>query len=152
MNENAFATQIGGSEPGDGQPRSGTPKADPLIGQLVQGRYRIISRLGDGGMGTVYLAGRKVALKVLHGECTTDEEFVSRFRQEARLAASLSNRNVVTVYDFDQTDDGRLFIAMEYVDGRTLSDVIKQDGALSLRRVVRLATRIATGLHLARRA
>jgi serine/threonine protein kinase len=96
--------------------------------------------------------GRKVALKVLHGECTTDEEFVSRFRQEARLAASLSNRNVVTVYDFDQTDDGRLFIAMEYVDGRTLSDVIKQDGALSLRRVVRLATRIATGLHLARRA
>lgn len=156
MGENAFATRVGGPEPGD-QPPSVTPKVDPFIGQLVQGRYRIISRIGDGGMGTVYLAdqlsvGRKVALKVLHGEFSTTEEFVSRFRQEARLAASLSDRNVVTVYDFAQTDDGRLFIAMEYVDGRTLSDVIKQDGALSLGRVVRLASRIASGLRAAHRA
>ena len=156
MGENAFATRVGGPEPGD-QPTTATPKVDPFIGQLVQGRYRIISRIGDGGMGTVYLAdqlsvGRKVALKVLHGEFTTTEEFVSRFRQEARLAASLSDRNVVTVYDFAQTDDGRLFIAMEYVDGRTLSDVIKQDGALSLGRVVRLASRIASGLRAAHRA
>ncbi|HEY7041880.1 MAG TPA: protein kinase [Methylomirabilota bacterium] len=166
MGENAFATRIGGPEPGDeptGDPLSGltaprpAPKVDPLIGQVIQGRYRIISRIGDGGMGTVYLAdqlsvGRKVALKVLHSEFTTDEEFVTRFRQEARLAASLSDRNVVTVYDFAQTDDGRLFIAMEYVNGRTLSDVIKQDGALSLARVVRLASRVASGLRAAHRA
>ena len=166
MGENAFATRIGGPEPGDepsGDQLPGltapnaAPKVDPLIGQVIQGRYRIISRIGDGGMGTVYLAdqlsvGRKVALKVLHSEFTSDEEFVTRFRQEARLAASLSDRNVVTVYDFAQTDDGRLFIAMEYVNGRTLSDVIKQDGALSLARVVRLASRIASGLRAAHRA
>src|SRR5262245_38015553 len=166
MGENAFTTRIESREPADRPPGDTPPgltlsapiaRVDPLIGQVIQGRYRIISRIGDGGMGTVYLAdqlsvGRKIALKVLHSEFATDEEFVTRFRQEARLAASLSDRNVVTVYDFAQTDDGRLFIAMEYVNGRTLSDVIKQDGALNLARVVRLASRIASGLRAAHRA
>ena len=75
------------------QLRSGEAKADPLLGQTIRGRYRVIRRLGEGGMGSVYLAeqisvGRKVALKVLHGEFAKDDAFVRRFRQEARLAAS----------------------------------------------------------------
>ncbi len=132
-------------------------KQDPLIGKMIKGRYRVIEKIGEGGMGTVYLAeqvsiGRKVALKILHPEFARDQEFVKRFRQEARLAASLNHRNVITVFDFDQGDDGSLFIAMEYVQGQSLSDVVRQEGPLDLARAVRLGIQIAEGLGAAHRA
>ncbi|MBI4490419.1 MAG: protein kinase [Deltaproteobacteria bacterium] len=131
-------------------------RQDPFIGQMVKGRYRVIRKLGEGGMGTVYLAeqvsiGRRVALKVLHGQYARDEEFVRRFRQEARLAASLGHHNVVTIYDFDQGDEGSLFIAMEYVDGRSLKEEI-QEGPLDVGRAARLGIQIAEGLGAAHRA
>jgi serine/threonine-protein kinase len=96
------------------------PKQDPLVGRSINGRYRVLKKLGEGGMSIVYLAEqinieRKVALKVLHGEYARDEMFVRRFRQEAKLAASLNHRNVIQIYDFDQAEDGSLFIAMEYL-------------------------------------
>ena len=105
-------------------------------------------------MGSVYLAeqvsiGRKVALKILHGAFATDEEFVRRFRHEARMAASLNHHNIVTVYDFDQGDDDSLFIAMEYVDGRSLSEIIKHEGPMDIGRAVRLGGQIAEGLGAA---
>src|SRR5688500_11009766 len=86
------------------------PKNDSFIGKIIRGRYRILSKLGEGGMGTVYLAdqfaiNRKVALKILNPDYARDEDFIRRFRQEATLAASLSHYNVVTVFDFDQADD-----------------------------------------------
>lgn len=132
-------------------------KQDPFIGQTIKGRYRVMRKLGEGGMGTVYLAeqvsiGRRVALKVLHGQYARDEEFVKRFRHEARLAAALNHRNVITVYDFDQADEGSLFIAMEYVDGKSLSEVVRQEGPLDVGRAVRLGTQIAEGLGAAHRA
>ncbi len=104
--------------------RKNGPREDPFIGRMIKGRYRVLSRIGEGGMGTVYLAeqisvGRKVALKVLQGEFAREDELVRHFRQEARLAASLSHRNVTTVFDFDQADDGSLFTVMEYLEGRT---------------------------------
>ena len=133
------------------------PVRDQMIGRVVKGRYQIMKRLGEGGMGTVYLAdqvsiGRKVALKLLRGTYAMDDEFIARFRREARLAASLNHRNIVTVYDFDQGDDESLFIAMEYLNGEKLSDVIRRDGPLDLNRAVRLCLQCAEGLEAAHRA
>lgn len=131
-------------------------KQDPLIGQTIKGRFRVIGKLGEGGMGVVYLADqisfhRKVALKLIHGYYTGDEEFIKRFQREARLAAMLNHAHIVTVYDFDQMEDGSLFIAMEYVEGRNLRDII-QKGGMGLREAVRFARQIAEGLDTAHRA
>lgn len=129
-------------------------RPDPYLGKLIKGRYQILRKLGEGGMGMVYLAeqisiARKVALKLLQGIYAGDDEFIERFRREARLAASLNHRNIVTVYDFDQADDGTLFIAMEYVDGRQLSDVIRREGRLDIGRAIRLGVQMAAGLEAA---
>lgn len=137
--------------------RQAGPKQDPFVGRMIKGRYRVLRKLGEGGMGAVYLAeqisiGRKVALKLLHGNYASDDEFIGRFRREARLAASLNHRNIVTIYDFDQGDDGSLFIAMEYVDGRSLGEVIGQDAPLDIGRVIRLGAQIAEGLDAAHRS
>jgi len=131
-------------------------KRDPLIGQTIRGRFRVMRKLGEGGMGVVYLADqvnfhRKVALKVLHGYYTRDEEFIERFQREARLAAMLNHAHIVTVYDFDRREDGSLFIAMEYVEGRNLRDII-QRGGMGLREAVCFARQIAEGLDTAHRA
>ena len=132
------------------------PKNDSFVGKLIRGRYRILSKLGEGGMGTVYLAdqfaiNRKVALKILNPDYARDEDFIRRFRQEATLAASLSHYNVVTVFDFDQADDGSLYIVMEYVDGRSLAEVI-QNNPMAVDSAIKLAIQIAEGLSAAHRA
>ena len=132
------------------------PKEDALLGVTINGRYRVLQKLGAGGMSVVYLAEqinieRKVALKVLHREYARDEVFVRRFRQEAKLAASLNHRNVIQIYDFDQGEDGNLFIAMEYVVGHTLKELMRA-GAPDIAAVVRLAIQIADGLAAAHRA
>ena len=135
-------------------------RADPFVGRVIKGRYRVERQLGRGGMGTVYLAeqlsvGRKVALKVLRGDFARDEGFEARFQQEAKLVAGLNERRnprVTLVHDFDQTEDGALFIVMEWLEGRVLSEVIQRDRALDLPRAVRLATQIAEGLEAAHRA
>ncbi|HSK31799.1 MAG TPA: protein kinase [Candidatus Limnocylindria bacterium] len=131
-------------------------KQDSLIGKVIKGRYRVIQKLGEGGMGTVYLAeqvavSRKVALKWLHSDYARDEEFVRRFRQEAKLAAALNHRNVVTIFDFDQADDDSLYIVMEHVDGTNLADVLRE-GPIEIRRALRMAVQIAEGLAAAHRA
>jgi predicted Ser/Thr protein kinase len=147
-------------------PRDGTAvrrpgsRPDPFIGRIIRDRYRVERELGKGGMGAVYLAeqlsvGRKVALKVLRGDFAHDEGFVQRFRQEAKLVASLNekrNAHVTVVHDFDQTEDGSLFIVMEWLEGRGLNEVIQREGALQLPRAIRLATQIAQGLEAAHRA
>ncbi len=131
-------------------------RQDPLIGQEIQGRYRVIRELGRGGMGKVYLAeqlsiGRQVALKVLLETYTQNPEVLTRFRRETQLAASLDNHpRVVTIYDCGEMEDGNVFIAMEYVQGRTLQEVI--GGPLPIRRAVSLAIQIAEGLHVVHRA
>jgi serine/threonine protein kinase len=132
-------------------------ESDPLIGKSIKNRYQILRKLGQGGMGSVYLAeqvsiGRKVALKLLRGNYAHDEEFIARFRREARLAASLNHPNIVTTYDFDQGEDGALFIAMEYIDGIKLSELIRSKGALAIERAIWLAGQIAEGLNAAHRA
>jgi len=135
-------------------------RPDPFVGRVIKGRYRVERKLGQGGMGAVYLAeqlsiGRRVALKVLSPDFARDDGFVARFRQEATLVAALNekrNPRITLVHDFDQAEDGGLFIVMEWLDGRVLSEVIQREGALKLPRAVRLATEIAEGLEAAHRA
>jgi eukaryotic-like serine/threonine-protein kinase len=127
---------------------------DPFLGRTLNGRFRITRRLGRGGMGTVYLAdqlsiGRPVALKILRGDFAADDEFVARFRDEARAAAAVRHPNVVVVYDYDRDADGNLFIAMEHLEGIQLSDVIQREGPLSVDRAIGIATQIAQGLEAA---
>ncbi|MDP4715800.1 MAG: Stk1 family PASTA domain-containing Ser/Thr kinase, partial [Candidatus Nanopelagicales bacterium] len=108
---------------------------DPLIGTLVDGRYRVVSRIARGGMATVYEAvdtrlDRTVALKMMSTALAEDPGFVTRFRREARAAAQLSHPHVVGVFDQGEAD-GLPYLAMEYVQGRTLRDVLRDYGALS---------------------
>lgn len=112
--------------------------SDPLIGSEVDGRYRVLRRLAEGGMAVVYLAvdtrlDREVALKVLYPHLAADPEFVARFRREAQSAARLSHPHLVAV--FDQFEDGgNQFLAMEYVPGKTMADLIRREGAMAPRR------------------
>jgi beta-lactam-binding protein with PASTA domain/tRNA A-37 threonylcarbamoyl transferase component Bud32 len=117
--------------------RAVSSTGDALIGRTLDGRYRVESRIADGGMATVYLAvdrrlEREVALKVMRPHLVHDETFVTRFRREARSAAALSHPNVVAVYDQGE-DDGHVFLAMEYVPGLTLREVLQEEGPLSPR-------------------
>lgn len=126
---------------------------DPLIGKEIDGRYTIRERLGAGGMGTVYRAlqhsvGRDVAIKVIQ-RGKTDEVSVKRFMREAKLAASLSQPNVVAVLDFGQAPDGMLFLVMELCAGKTLHDLIRAEGPLPTERVVRIALQLCDALEAA---
>jgi serine/threonine-protein kinase len=129
---------------------------DPLVGRLVDDRYLIESRIAHGGMATVYLAldrrlDREVALKVMHENLAYDGDFVYRFVREARAAARLSHPNVVQV--FDQGSDGNvLYLAMEYLPGRTLRDVLGERGALTPRESVSVLEPVLGALAAAHRA
>src|SRR6188472_3928056 len=111
-----------------------TTVGDPLVGRVLDGRYEITQRLARGGMATVYLATdirltRAVAVKVMHVGLGDDAEFARKFDREARSAARLSHPNVVSVFDQGH-DDGRPYIVMEYVEGRTLRDVLNHEAPL----------------------
>ncbi|MDQ3384006.1 MAG: protein kinase, partial [Actinomycetota bacterium] len=125
----------------------------PVIDRVVDGRYRVESLLARGGMASVYQATdlrleRRVALKVMHPDLARDEQFVARFRREARSAAGLSHPNVVGVYD--QGEDGDLvFLAMELVEGRTLREVIHHDAPLTAREAIALIDPVLLALAAA---
>jgi serine/threonine protein kinase len=108
---------------------------DPLIGRLVDGRYAVEARIARGGMATVYLAldrrlEREVALKVMHAHLADDPQFTARFIREARAAARLSHPGIVAVFDQGE-DRGLLYLAMEYLAGRTLREVLEEFGVLT---------------------
>src|SRR5215510_6367539 len=128
--------------------------ADPLVGQTIAKRYRLARRLGTGYVGAVYLAtelatGKQVALKVLAREIRCDEETLKQCRWDARFAAASHPSSIARVFEVDRTDENQVFIAMEYVDGESLADVIHRDGRLELGRALRLASQIAQGLAAA---
>jgi serine/threonine-protein kinase len=130
--------------------------ADPLVGQLLDGRYAVRSRIARGGMATVYLAvderlDRQVAVKVMHANLADDEEFLHRFIREARSAARLSHPGVVQVYDQGQ-HDGVAYLAMEYVPGRTLRDLMRERGTLTPREALDLLEPILDALGAAHAA
>ena len=133
-----------------------TTVADPLVGQVLDGRYRIESRVARGGMATVYVArdlrlDRTVAIKVMHAALASDEDFVARFIGEAKAAAALSHPNVVAVYD-QRTDGEHVFLVMEYVAGRTLRDALTAAGRLGPRAALETMQPVLAALGAAHRA
>ena len=119
-------------------------------GSKINDRYQIIRTLGEGGMANVYLAhdnilDRNVAVKVLRGDLASDEKFVRRFQREALSASSLSHPNIVEMYDVGE-DDGQYYIVMEYVDGKTLKQVLKARGHLSITEVLDIMLQLTDGM------
>jgi eukaryotic-like serine/threonine-protein kinase len=126
---------------------------EPTRDTMVDGRYKVVSRLGAGGMADVFLAedqqlGRKVALKLLHRRFAEDPDFVERFRREAHAAAGLQHPNVVGVYDRGEFD-GTYYIAMEYLPGRTLKQVIRDEAPLDPIRAIDIAIQILRAARFA---
>jgi beta-lactam-binding protein with PASTA domain/serine/threonine protein kinase len=129
---------------------------DSLVGRELDARYRVMSHLADGGMATVYVAmdtrlDREIALKVMRPHLADDDAFVSRFRREARSAARLSHPNVVAVFDQGE-DAGQVFLAMEYVPGHTLRQVLTDEGALTPRAALDILDSMLQALAAAHRA
>jgi hypothetical protein len=132
--------------------RSADVHAD-LVGQVVAERYHVLQKLGEGGMGQVYLAehvrmGRRSAVKVMSPNLTRDPDAVSRFNREAANASRITHPNVAAIYDFGETSDGLIYLAMEFVDGEPLTKIILR-GALPLARAVNIARQTADALTVA---
>jgi eukaryotic-like serine/threonine-protein kinase len=131
---------------------STAPGDDPMVGQLIGGRYRVTGILGEGGMGIVYVGEqqmgttvRKVAIKTLHQHLSKDTAVKARFHRECGTVAQLEHPNTIKFYDFGSTQDGTLYIAMEFVSGRPLSEVI-QDGPLPADRVIKIMRQVCGAL------
>ena len=119
-------------------------------GQKINDRYEIIKSIGEGGMANVYLAydtilDRNVAIKVLRGDLANDEKFVRRFQREALSASSLSHPNIVAMYDVGE-DDGLYYIVMEYVEGKTLKQLLKKRGSLTLSEAIDIMLQLTDGM------
>jgi len=126
--------------------------ADPLIGQLIGGRYRVTGVLGEGGMGIVYVGEqqmgstvRKVAIKTLHAHLSKDPSVIARFHRECGTVAQLEHPNTIKFYDFGSTADGTLYIAMEFVAGKPLADVLTH-GPLSVERTIKIMRQVCGAL------
>jgi serine/threonine-protein kinase len=124
---------------------------DPFVGKVLNNRYAVEKKLGQGGFGAVYYAkqtaiGREVALKVLHPEMARDPNLVARFRREGAVACNLRDAHTVTTYDFDQTPDGTLYIAMELLKGRSLHEIFHDEAPLGWERVVHILEQMCSSL------
>ena len=129
--------------------------SDTLINTLFDGRYRIMRKLGSGGMADVYLAedeelGRRVAIKILNDKYAPDEQFVERFRREAKNAAGLSHPNIVSIYDRGEAE-GTYYIAMEYLDGRSLKELVVARGPLPIADAIAATRQVLAALRFAHR-
>ncbi len=127
------------------------PQGDVLLGRTIAGRYEITHRIGAGGMGVVYKAyqaamGRHIALKVLSASLASDETSVRRFNQEARAASRLRHPNTITLHDFGKTDDDVLFIAMEFLDGTSLEDTMREAKRMPLGRAIKVLAQVCRSL------
>jgi len=152
-NDAAFCPFDGESLEQDG---SWDSVSDPLIGSVVDGRYEIQAALGEGGMGTVYRArhkaiGRVFAMKVLRQDLAREGELCARFIQEARAAATINHPNVVQITDYGTLPNATPYFVMEYLDGVSLSKLLRNGGPLPAARAVRLLLQIATGVGAAHR-
>ena len=127
---------------------------DALLGTILAGKYRIDKRLNEGGMGSVYqgthvLMEKTVAIKVLRPSLAADEKIVARFSREARAASRISHPNALSVTDFGEDDNGTVFLVMEFLSGRTLKQVLRDEGPLPLNRVVEITRQVGDALAAA---
>src|SRR4026208_800855 len=127
---------------------------DSLLGQTLADKYRIDERLNEGGMGTVYrgthvLMDKTVAIKVLRPSLAADEKIVARFSREARAASRISHPHALSVTDFGEAENGVVFLVMEFLNGTTLKNVIREDGPMPLPRVVEVIRQVGAALDAA---
>lgn len=125
---------------------------DPFIGQVINDRYNVLSLIGTGGMGNVYLAEhtllkKKIALKILHLDQSKNKDTLERFKREAIAASNMGQSNIVDVTDFGYTEQGNAFFVMEYVDGQSLADIIKEKAPLPAYYVIAIGAQISLALY-----
>jgi len=140
--------------PNDGQTLRSSGPTESLVGQVLADRYHIMKKLGEGGMGQVYLAehvkmGRRSAIKVMNPSMAHDPEAVARFNREAANASRISDAHVCAIYDFGETPEGLIYLAMEFIEGEPLTELIRQEGALPVSRAADIAIQVAAALHAA---
>src|SRR5256714_5081154 len=128
--------------------------SDPLIGQTLADKYFIEELIKNGGMGSVYLGkhvlmDKRVAIKVLRPSLAMDGDVVARFSREARAASRISHPHAVSVTDFGESENGVVFLVMEYLDGRTLKEIVKSEGPMAVDRVVEIVRQVAGALDVA---
>jgi serine/threonine-protein kinase len=140
--------------PRDGSALKAQGGGTDLIGSIIADRYLVLSKLGEGGMGQVYLAehvkmGRKSAVKVMNPGTVNDADAISRFNREAANASRISHQHAAQVYDFGETADGLIYLAMEFVEGEPLTDILARDGALPPERAGEIVRQTAEALQVA---
>jgi len=126
----------------------------PLVGKTIAGKYNILRLLGEGGMGCVYLGeqmlgttARKVAVKTLHTHLSHDQSIKARFQREVGTVAALEHPNTIQVFDFGEMEDGTLYIVMEYVQGRSVADILEKDGPMPPQRVENILRQVCGSLE-----
>ena len=140
--------------PKDGSTLKSQGATTDIVGTIIADRYHVLKKLGEGGMGTVYLAehvkmGRKSAVKVMNPGMVNDADAISRFNREAANASKISHTNVASVYDFGETTDGLIYLAMEFVEGPALTKIIEQNGALAPLRAADITRQASEALAVA---
>ncbi|MGI8497813.1 MAG: protein kinase domain-containing protein [Gemmatimonadaceae bacterium] len=133
-----------------------SPPAE-MVGRVIDGRYRVLRMIAEGGMGRIYLAEhvrtkRPVALKILDRQVARDDRAIARFTAEAMIASGVSHPNIAAIHDSGETEDGLLYLALEYVDGEPLSDVLQREGQLPPARAAHITREVAHALDAAHRA
>ena len=151
-------TQCGAAQEGDarfcakcGTAIVGAGGNDPMLGKVVVDRYLLVDKIGSGGSGTIYRAEhttlrKKCAVKILHHQLSRDEHAIERFRREATTVGEIDNEHILQVLDFGRAEDGRLFFAMEHLEGETLTKVLERDGKLPVARVIDILTQVLEAL------
>jgi serine/threonine protein kinase/Tfp pilus assembly protein PilF len=151
-------TQCGAATPDDARfcPRCGAPviaaaATDPMLGKTIAERYHLVEKIGQGGSGTIYRGEhttlkKRVAVKVLHAQLSTDDTALERFRREATTVAGIENDHILQVLDYGRTDDNRLFFAMEFLEGEPLTKVIERDKTLPIDRAVDILSQTCEAL------
>ncbi len=142
---------------GKGKPGDDAVGAQTFVGRVIDSRYRIRERIGEGGMGTVYAAehveiGKKVAVKILHRLFSGETNLVERFRREARAASRVGHPHIIDVTDFGTTEEGCTYFVMEYLEGLDLADVLVNEGQVDPLRAVRISVQICQALEAAHTA
>ena len=140
--------------PRDGSTLKSLSASGDLVGSIIADRYHVISKLGEGGMGQVYLAehvrmGRKSAVKVMNPGMVNDADAISRFNREASNASRISHPNVAAIYDFGETSDGLIYLAMEFVEGEPLTKLIEREGPLPAARAANIVRQTGEALAVA---